>query len=62
MQEVDQAERIVGRWFQQDRTCAVAKDDTGRTIGIVDDRRHNVHADDEDSLVITGDYKSRPYL
>ncbi len=54
MQKVDEPDRLVFRRFEQDRTRSIAKDDAGRAIGVVDDRRHHVGADHQHFLVRSG--------
>src|SRR5262249_45259015 len=48
---VDQANGVILRWFKNHGACAVAEDDTGCAVGVVDDRGHDVGADHQDFLV-----------
>ncbi len=48
MVKVDQADLAFFRGFDQDRAGPIAKDDAGCTVGVIDDRRHGVSADDQD--------------
>ncbi len=54
MAKVDQPDLALFRGFDQDRTGAIAEDDAGRAVGVVDDRRHGVSADDQDLGVSSG--------
>jgi hypothetical protein len=54
------------RWlvgcFYDYRAGAVAEDDAGCAVGVVDDRRHYVRADDHHFLVRSGLHELRAYL
>ena len=52
--EVDEADFAFFAGFEQDRARAVAEDDAGGAVGVVDDGAHDVGADDEDFFVRAG--------
>ena len=54
MAEVDQPDLTLFGRFDQDRTGAIAENDAGRAVGIVDDRRHGVRTDDQNLGVDPG--------
>ena len=52
--EIDEADFSLFAGLEQDSTGAVAKDDAGGSVGVVDDGAHDVGANDEDLFVRSG--------
>src|ERR1700691_536955 len=52
--EIDQSYGIVFGGFEDYGARSVAEDHAGCTVGVIDDRRHYVGADDQDSLMSAG--------
>ncbi len=62
MTKVDQPDLALLRRFDQDRTGAIAEDDAGRTVGVVDDRRHRIRADHQNLGMNAGLNQLGPHL
>ena len=54
MTKVDQPDLALSGGFDQDRTGSIAKYDASGAIGVVNDRRHRVSADDQDLRLSAG--------
>jgi hypothetical protein len=53
MAKVDQPNLVLFCGLNQDRTGAIAENDASGAVGVVDDRRHRIGADDQDLGVRT---------
>jgi len=60
--EIDQPDLTLFGRFDQDRAGAIAKDDAGRAVGIVDDRRHGVRPNHQNLGVDPGLDQFRSHL
>ena len=54
MEVIDEADFTVSARLEEDGSCAVAEDNAGGAVGVVDDAGHDVGTDDEDLFLHAG--------